>query len=347
MKIDLHNYEAFFLDYKEGNLSAAQEKELLSFLEKFPELKAELDSYDELVLTPETEFESKKSLKKTAYNDEALIAFVEGDLDEKSRTEIKTLAKQNKHFAAEVNLYKSTILVPETEIVFSKKAKLKRGGVVIYLQNNPVYLRAAAALLLLFGLYFLISNFVTNETKESVKPVLANDTKMENNTTVNNTNDLKQHENKKQLAVTNNNDESKGPRNNKIKQNIAPVKKNDPPVVVSHSVNLPGNQVTVINKDAPDTSTAVVVNHSINNNASVPVSKSFINYSKDLDDDDEIEKQPVTASVAPAKKTFFQKVTDVAKKVNGLGVKKVNAAEDQDKSTVMIGGLVVSETFSN
>ncbi len=48
--INLHNYEAWFLDYVEGRLSAIEVESLQHFLTEHPELKAELDSFEPIVL---------------------------------------------------------------------------------------------------------------------------------------------------------------------------------------------------------------------------------------------------------------------------------------------------------
>lgn len=66
MKINISNYEEWMIDYIEGNLSAADEKELSEFLAFHPELKAELDLFSETKLAPDTTviFEDKQSLKK-------------------------------------------------------------------------------------------------------------------------------------------------------------------------------------------------------------------------------------------------------------------------------------------
>ena len=39
------NYEIYFLDYYEGNLTESQRRELMSFLEQNPDLKEEFDSF--------------------------------------------------------------------------------------------------------------------------------------------------------------------------------------------------------------------------------------------------------------------------------------------------------------
>ncbi len=98
MEINLHNYEAFFLDHKEGNLSKEQEKELFLFLEQYPYLHEELDSFENIVLEQFEEQEQlakRSSLKKADFNNDTLIAYTEGLLDEKGKKEIEILALQN------------------------------------------------------------------------------------------------------------------------------------------------------------------------------------------------------------------------------------------------------------
>ena len=60
-KIDLHNYEAWFLDYSEGNLSEIQISEVNQFLDFNPEFRAELEEFEQIVL--EQDSSSNESLK--------------------------------------------------------------------------------------------------------------------------------------------------------------------------------------------------------------------------------------------------------------------------------------------
>ena len=46
MGINKENYEAYFLDYQEGTLAPGQVAELMVFLEMYPELKEELETFD-------------------------------------------------------------------------------------------------------------------------------------------------------------------------------------------------------------------------------------------------------------------------------------------------------------
>ena len=45
MNIDKNNYEAFFLDYHEGNLSPQEVADLYLFLSQYPELKKEFEDF--------------------------------------------------------------------------------------------------------------------------------------------------------------------------------------------------------------------------------------------------------------------------------------------------------------
>ncbi|HXB41711.1 MAG TPA: hypothetical protein VNZ49_14315 [Bacteroidia bacterium] len=342
MQINLHNYEVFFLDYKEGNLNAAQEKELFVFLEVHPELKAELDSFEELVLESELFFDNKSSLKKNEFGDKALITYTEGLIDEKNKKLIEEMASQNAAFNKELNLYKSAVLVVDTGIRFPQKTKLKRGGVVFYLQSNPAYLRMAAALLLLIGLFFLVSKVTSDPNSENKKSVLADENKKQNENLVKNNSLQVPNKNTSELAVAKE-------KNVKVKQqngnhSVKQIKKNDPPVFATNTVTI-GKDIAVLNNtNIPDTlsnKNTPVINTTLADNGTSY--KSYYNYSTD----DEDEKQPVTASAVPGKKTFFQKLTDAAHKVNNFGVKKVNGEEANHKTSLNIGGFVVSETFSN
>ena len=69
-KINIHNYEAFFLDFAEGNLSANQIVELEAFLEVNSELRDELIEFEIITLTPSASKVDKwADLKKPGIED--------------------------------------------------------------------------------------------------------------------------------------------------------------------------------------------------------------------------------------------------------------------------------------
>ena len=65
MSINLNNYEIYFIDFFDGNLNAQGESELMLFLDSYPELKEEFESFENINLEQEEIiFSEKTSLKK-------------------------------------------------------------------------------------------------------------------------------------------------------------------------------------------------------------------------------------------------------------------------------------------
>lgn len=77
MNINQQNYEQFFFDLVEGNLSSQQEQEVLAFAEANPELKRELDLFRSSFLDPADAvvFEGKESLKKGEERKNIILPF--------------------------------------------------------------------------------------------------------------------------------------------------------------------------------------------------------------------------------------------------------------------------------
>lgn len=66
MKININNYEEWMIDYIEGNLSQEQQKQFAEFLAFHPELKGELELFQQTKLQPELNivFANKDALKQ-------------------------------------------------------------------------------------------------------------------------------------------------------------------------------------------------------------------------------------------------------------------------------------------
>jgi hypothetical protein len=65
-RITRHNYEAFFLDFIEGNLSEAQENGLKQFLKENPDLANELEDFESVSIKPSSDERNWQSLKVPA-----------------------------------------------------------------------------------------------------------------------------------------------------------------------------------------------------------------------------------------------------------------------------------------
>lgn len=97
MNINLDNYEAFLLDFVEGQLSAEQEALLMQFLAEHPDLEVDLDIDIDALSLPQDDFnfDQKSTLFRNASNgltlEEQLVALVEGDCTSKEKEQLMLL----------------------------------------------------------------------------------------------------------------------------------------------------------------------------------------------------------------------------------------------------------------
>lgn len=147
-RINKHNYEAFFLDFIEGNLSAEEQHDLFVFLAENPELKEAFEGdFSEVVLTPSNlSFDNKEKLKVFDENSITLnnvehwmIASVEGELNTEKEKELQDFIKKHQ-LQKTFTTYHATKLKPNLNEVYPEKRRLKVGtGIVV-----PLYARVAS-----------------------------------------------------------------------------------------------------------------------------------------------------------------------------------------------------------
>ena len=131
MNINKNNYEAFFLDYHEGNLSPQQVADLLLFVEQHPELREEFESFENVTLDDLStiSFDLKSSLKKeiTLENrEEYFIRSIENTLTPAEKNLLEAFIKQHPQFLKELELFQKTIVPADTTIVFENKEALQK-----------------------------------------------------------------------------------------------------------------------------------------------------------------------------------------------------------------------------
>ncbi len=169
MSINQHNYEAFFLDYSEGNLSPEEVAELMLFLEQHPELKAELEAFEPIELVaPTVVFDGKASLQQEtgiglSNYENYFIGAQEGTLTASELTAVDAFLKAHPEKQAEFDTYQQLTLTAPP-IVFNHKASLHqkdRKVVPIY-----YYFVAAAAAMLLF--FFLFNYNAETESPKNI-----------------------------------------------------------------------------------------------------------------------------------------------------------------------------------
>jgi len=165
--INRNNYEEYFLDFLEGNLSPSEEDLLMSFLDKNSDLKEELESLNELpeIRTEET-FLEKTTLKKSANNcssnsdnfSELCIARIEGDLSKESIKEFDTFLEENNNRKKEFEQFKLTKVKADYSIVFENKKGIKKSAINIFLAKNRYsIMSAAASIIIALALFTLIT----------------------------------------------------------------------------------------------------------------------------------------------------------------------------------------------
>ena len=162
MDINRDNYEAFFLDFAEGRLSAEQEEMLHHFLRFNPDLANELKEIDLLRIEPsDVRLPIKETLKKNIpgmeekvsdYNFEMFaIAFLEQDLSNEQKIMFEDYLEQHPERKNEFELYRKTYLVP-THISFPARSRLKHRHIRIFSWQSlaPIAAAAAIAFLVIF-----------------------------------------------------------------------------------------------------------------------------------------------------------------------------------------------------
>lgn len=214
MDINRENYESFFIDYLDGRMSPDQVVELMSFLKENPDLEAELKQFEEIKIKPgNIKFKEKNILKRS---------FMIND--------------------ANFDYYKKSRLTPK-KITFDHKSTLKKVPRVRFLSaKTRGYVSAAASVIILFMLYFLVRN------PETERPPVISESK---NDTTNievkpqTTPQNKININSKEEILTDNE-----PSYIKQNDNIASVNKPTKNAIITQEVNLePDKPVRTLIKD--------------------------------------------------------------------------------------------------
>lgn len=159
--ININNYEAFLLDYYEGNLDENTTKELLDFLDKHPECKTDGD-FINIVVSSNSEqlpIEQKLNLKKSRTNYFELLAIkeIEDDLTYEQKEVVSNLHANSNVYKNIKKQYNKTVLTPDKNIKYPHKDKLyKHLGSQKQKRTTLLYIvtAVAASLLILFTVFY-------------------------------------------------------------------------------------------------------------------------------------------------------------------------------------------------
>lgn len=196
--ININNYEAYWVDYLDGNLSAASEAELFGFLENHTDIAASLIDADDYIL-PNLEFTypDKISLKAENQIENLIIAKIENQISDEDNSFIIQKINSDKGIAATFNLYKKTIIIADKTVVYKGKKHFKKALVI------PWY-GYAYAIAAVFAIFFVTTWFIranTLEVSPGNKPQYSQISlpERENSSQLDNTEEIKKHN----ITITN------------------------------------------------------------------------------------------------------------------------------------------------
>jgi hypothetical protein len=175
-RISIFNYEAFYLDLLEGNLSEKDTVLLFEFLDKHPELKLE----DETLMTlndepPKLDEQFKSGLKQIEFNsttitpdneEQFMIAETEGLLSETKLKELDQYVGADRDRNKMRRTYAVIKLKPDVRVVFSDKDSLKRSRRIALWP--VISFAAAACAAVLFLLWDPADSALTVQANQSV-----------------------------------------------------------------------------------------------------------------------------------------------------------------------------------
>jgi hypothetical protein len=170
MELNTHTYEAYLLDYSEGQLSDQEVLLLKQFIDAHPELGSweEFTGKLPVLAAEELSFDNKDLLRQNPdftlssaagieCFDHTAINYLEGELSKAEQKQFEAALAENEALLIEFELLKRTYLKNDDEVVYPYKSDLKKAAVGFYMLKNNYWMGVAAGLLLLLsaGWWFL------------------------------------------------------------------------------------------------------------------------------------------------------------------------------------------------
>lgn len=180
-RISIFNYEAFYLDYLEGNLSEADTHQLLLFLEEHSECRLEEEGFMTLNAETPMRYSGKNNLKQfdeTAVIgldnvEDFMIADSEGLLNDKKQAELALVVAENEALKATRDRYKAVYFKPDVSVAYQGKADLKQRKTIVLWP----FLSGVAAVAAIVVFVFLSGwNSGTNESLDVTADGFTSDT---------------------------------------------------------------------------------------------------------------------------------------------------------------------------
>jgi len=177
MNINKDNYEIYILDYYEGKLNESQTQELLAFVNKNPDVKAEFDAFENISLTEDAsiQFDFKECLKKEAISSSRMINLInyheffiadsEGDLSISQKSQLEKFRLLHPNLNNEYHLFQLTKLSADKTIVFENKHQLKKFSIFNIPINKKIFYQTASIAATLFIMASVSTYYFSNNSK--------------------------------------------------------------------------------------------------------------------------------------------------------------------------------------
>ena len=157
-RISIFNYEAFYLDHLEGNLSEEDTQMLLQFLEEHPECRMEDEELFVMDDAAPMTYSGKHNLKQVDESgpigmdnvEHFMIADAEGLLDDTKKEELNAVVAENATLEQTRKRYNAVYYTPDTSVVFVGKSELKqRKALVLWPYLSGAVAAAAVVVIML------------------------------------------------------------------------------------------------------------------------------------------------------------------------------------------------------
>ena len=345
-KIDLHNYEAYLLDFSEGNLGGELQMELELFLIQHPELNIDLSDLSLMALENEAvHFSNKNSLKKSEtdlVSENQFIGYIENQLSTDERLLLEKSCASNSFLLNELTLYNNTIVKADDYVVYKNKASLKRKSKVIWFNFSVTQFAAAASALFLIGLVIFWSGTETKIDNSQLADKTINETFTTEKAIANNLTDPKTATNK----VLNIDVNKTSVAHKSIGSNSQLAL--EPSTVISQNKNT--------RSDFKDSISNLAINNSdiINNTREIIIaqhSSAVFKENKQLAVEVITENEDETIVLNKQKYGIWTTISRTLKNLNHAGVKSVNGDEQENKENtsyaITLGGISIKHKVGN
>lgn len=332
--------EELLINYLEGTLSLAEKIEFESNLALNPDWQKELQAFKKTVLSLDETviFSHKAQLIKNEEDyllNNPAIAYVENILSGSDRLEFEQSLQTNPLLKREFENVQKTILVPDLTLRFENKAALKKQTKVFYLFEARMVRSMAAAVILLFGLFFVFTTYFKLDQPKT--PVVLGSNQQNQPKSDPLLKSSQQNLVQTEMPLT---EKKPHPNQNSVQQKINASELNErmPETIAALESTLSSSsQASVDSKTVlEETKNSELVNAiDLQKENSVAISNAIHSEMIKLSSLEEVIDEDEEPSEVNQKNVLWRKAVKLAQRVNNLGLRSINGAESSKEQYVL------------